>query len=501
MGRVELGNKRLDIAAARGIIIDGAEVCICDVAQQAMARARRVVDHYVDEGIAAYGVTTGLGARADEALPRKELAAFSQRMVRGRAQGVGPCLDRLSVRAVLLARLNSLLDGAAGASPSVAEYLAQMLNRDLLPAMPGIASIGAGDLVAMAAAAHALIGEGEIMGEGGTRVDAAQALACAGFEPLKLGPKDGLVLCNNAAFSTGIALRAVIEAREIVHALYGVAALSLFGFQASPTPFNDAVAALRPQAGQVRAARAINDLLWDSAPWRTGHGRRLQDPLSFRCIAQVNGAVWAQLVALEAAVECELNGVSDNPVVLVGEGRIVSSGNFHTPHLALCLDGLARALAVASLDSVSRIHRLMNAQMSGLPPLLSSHETARAGFGPLLKPVEALLGQIVHLASPVPLMSSFNADGVEDSLTFAALAGQKLSELTELMRLGLAYEAIAAAQAVELRGGDRPTGRLAEIYETIRKYCPVLEDDRPVGRRVEALAGAVAAGELSGIAQ
>jgi histidine ammonia-lyase len=501
MAQVELNGRDLDIATARRIVLDGAEVCIAREAEEAMARGRAIVGRYVDEGIAAYGVTTGLGARADEALPRKELAEFSRRMVRGRAQGVGPCLDRLNVRAVLLARLNSLLNGAAGASLEVARFIAQALNLGLVPAMPGIASVGAGDLVAMAAAAHAFIGEGEMLAENGARLDASEALARAGLQPLKLGPKDGLVLCNNAAFSTGIALRAVFDAESVADALNGVAALSLFGFQASPTPFDEAVVALRPQAGQVRAAHVINALLRESAAWPAGRGRRLQDPLSFRCIAQVNGAVLAQLETLGAAVECELNGVSDNPVVLVKEGRIVSSGNFHTPWLSQCLDSMARALAMASLDSVSRIHRLMSEQMSGLPPLLSSHETGRAGFGPLLKPIEALRGQIVHLANPVPLMSSFNADGVEDALTFAALAGQKLNDLTELMRLVLAYEALAAAQAIDLRGQGRPAGRLGEIYAAVRSVCAMLEDDRPVGRMVEALAGAIAEGELSGITQ
>ena len=41
----------------------------------------------------------------------------------------------------------------------------------------------------------------------------------------------------------------------------------------------------------------------------------VQDPLSFRVAAQVNGAFREQVTAAEHAVEVELNGIGDNPMV------------------------------------------------------------------------------------------------------------------------------------------------------------------------------------------
>ena len=176
-------------------VADGCKVAIDAGAVDRMAAARALVDRYVAEGLPAYGITTGLGVRATDVLPRDELTAFSYRMVRGRAQGWGEPLAPRAVRAVMLARLNTLLSGAAGASPHVAGYLAEALNRDLVPVVPRWGSVGAGDLVAMAAIPHALIGEGEMLVEG-RRVKAGEALQAAGLEPLQLGPKDGLILTN-----------------------------------------------------------------------------------------------------------------------------------------------------------------------------------------------------------------------------------------------------------------------------------------------------------------
>ena len=182
----------------------GEDVAIAASTRPLLDKGRRIVEHHLKEGIPVYGLNTGLGMRAGEMLPSQALAEFSLRMVRGRAQGVGSPLTAPEVRAVIVVRLNTLLSGAAGASPSLADYLVEVLNRKIVPAMPRHGSIGAGDLVAMAALPLALIGEGEILVDGERR-PAREALTAAGLAPLALAPKDGQVLCNSTAFSVGLA--------------------------------------------------------------------------------------------------------------------------------------------------------------------------------------------------------------------------------------------------------------------------------------------------------
>ncbi|MGE0210642.1 MAG: histidine ammonia-lyase [Parvibaculaceae bacterium] len=492
---VTLDGRSLDIPALERVALLGAPVAIAPAASRAMARGRALVDRYVREGIPAYGINTGLGARATEALPEAELAEFSLRMVRGRAQGVGPPLTIAETRAVMLARLNTLLTGEAGASPAVAAFLVEALNRNLAPVVPRWASIGAGDLVAMAAIPHAFIGEGE-MWRDGAAAPAAEVLAAAGTDPLVLGPKDGLVLTNITAFSVGQAALAAGAARRALEGLFVAGALSFEGFRGNATPISEGATRVRPQAGEVAAGERLRALLQGGLLLDPGHARRLQDPLSFRCLAQVLGSCLAQYQAVEAAVAVELNSSADNPAVLIEEERVVSTGNFHTPHLSLVLDGLSRALAWAATDCVSRIARLMNPTMSGLPPLLSSEATGRAGFGPLMKPIEALRGEILHLANPVPILPSHNADGVEDSLTFTALAARKLSDLVERLELLIGFELIAGAQAVDLARPAIIGTELQAVKEKVRKVSPFLDKDRPVAKEVTALAALVRSGKL-----
>ena len=105
-----------------------------------------------------------------------------------------------------------------------------------------------------------------------------------------------------------------------------------------------------------------------------------------------------------------------------------------------------------------------------------------------MKPAEALRAEIVHLSNPVPVMASHNADGQEDSLSHAPLAMQKLDALLERSELAVAMELIAAAQSVDLAKPRRIAPKLARVHEAVRRLHPFLDDDRPIGREIEAVA-------------
>lgn len=485
-----------------GAIADGNSVAIATESAHAMARGRAVVDRYFEESIPAYGLTTGLGMRADRMLSREEASQFSYRLVRGRAQGVGEPLGSSVVRAILAVRLNTMLSGAAGASPSLANALVEVLNRNVVAYVPSIGSIGAGDLVVMSAIAHALIGEGDCL-VAGERRPALATLREAGLEPIVLHPKDGLVLCNSTALSVAMSALAAAKAAAVFDALQRAAALSLEAFVGNGSPFDTAVLRSRPVVGQVRAGDEIRNLLRGGNLLEEGVARRLQDPVSFRCIAQTHGVLQAALEALHAEVNVHLNSSPDNPVVLVDEGRCVSSGNFHTPGLTHALDATARAAAWCANDSVSRVARLMHSPHSGLPSLLCADTADTAGFGPLLKPIEALRAEIIFLSTPAPILPSHNADGIEDAATFSPLAADKFDTVLDRMALLIAFELIAACQAIDLRRDKTEAGldpalgpALLGTYRAVRSLSSFIGEDRPVGREVESIAAALLAGTL-----
>ncbi|HEV3404408.1 MAG TPA: aromatic amino acid lyase, partial [Gaiellaceae bacterium] len=378
---------------------------------------------------------------------------------------------------------NGLARGGSGATPELAQALVALLEHGVHPLVPSIGSIGAGDICVLAHVGLVLLGEGEAE-VGGETLSGAAALAAAGLEPLRPAPKDGLALISANAVSAACAAFALGDGRDALEAMQVAAALSMEGFRASRGPLDGRVAAARPAPGQEVCAARLRELLAGGS----SEGRRLQDPLSIRCVSQTHGSLSAALDFLAAALEPELNGTGDNPLVLLEDGEIVSTGNFFVPALALAADTVALALAqVANLAS-ARVARLLSAALTGLPQNLAPPGSTGAGMAPLLKVSDALASEIVHGAAPASLGSRGGADAVEDASTGAPLAAGRLSGLLERLRLHAALELVVAAQAVGLAGIETLGRGTGAAYAVVRELVQPLEADRPIGADVERVA-------------
>jgi histidine ammonia-lyase len=456
-------------------------------ARTRMEAARRVVERYVEEGLPAYGLTTGLGSRVVESLPADELRTYSQVTVLARAHSVGAPLPRDVVRAAMLVRASGLARGGAGARPEVAESLLALLNAGVVPVVPSTGSVGAADICMLAHVALVLLGEGRA--EVGDDVLAgSEALASAGVEPLELAPKDGLAIISSNAVSIAWAALALVDVAALLRAVQASAALSMEAFRANLGPLDERVAGARPAPGQVECARELRALLAGGSLAESG-GRRLQDPLSFRCASQVHGGLVAARSLLAAAVEPELTGAADNPLVLADDGEIVSTGNFFVSALALAADTVALALAQVASLSASRAARLLAAPLTGLPQNLAPSGGSKAGMAPLMKVPEALVAEIVHAAAPATLSAvNVHEGGVEDASTGAPLATARLATLLDRCRLLVALELVVAAHAVDLAQVEALGTGTAALHAGLRELAGPFEVDRPLGDDVERVA-------------
>lgn len=454
-----------------------------------MADARKLVDHAIAEKIPVYGVTTGLGARATEALDAGALAEFSLQTVRGRAHAVGTPLPRDVVRASMIVRANTLLKGAAAAQPRMAEHIVACLNADLVPVVGELASIGAGDLVWNATVALALIGEGKLQAQDGTIGTGLDLMSQAGVHPPVLGPRDGLALCNHASYSAAFAALGLAGAWRSYEAVQSAAALTMEAFRANLSPLDARVLALRPQPGQAECATGLLARLEGSALHGEGAARRLQDPLSIRNIVQVHGALYAALAFLDEAVQAEINGASDNPVALVEDGVIVSAGAYHTPHLTNAIETVNRGFVHVCMMQLARLSKMMAERYTGLPTFLAAPGSHSNGFAPVMKTAEAVVSELAHAAQPVSIWPSINADGVEDSMTATPTAARALSSIVECTSYLTAIELLVAAQAIDLRGNlNELSPVMRDLHHHVRNLSAMLEGDRPLGDDIEAMA-------------
>lgn len=486
-GPLLLSGADLTPAAVAAVARDHRPVGLAGEARRRMSASRAVVDLYLAENRPAYGLTTGLGPRVVDRVPLDELAAFSRLTVVGRAQAVGERLPAEVVRAAMLTRVNGLAKGGSGAQVAVAEALVALLNAGLHPVVPSVASVGAADLCLMAHIGLGLIGEGEAELDGAI-LPAADALARAGLAPLVLGPKDGLAICSANAVSAGHGALVLHDAAGLAEQCDLAAALTMEGFRANLTPIDPRAVAARTAPGQAEVAARLRGFLDGGSLTRPGAARRVQDPLSLRCVSQVHGSLLAAIGFAEAALVPELNGAGDNPLVAIDGAEMISTGNFQNPALALAFDTLGLALAQVANLGVNRVQRLLTERLSALPTGLSSHGITRVGFGATTKTMEALAVEIRHLANPVSVDQRSGADNVEDDTTNAPYAVAKTARAIERLRLIVAFELVIAAQAVELAKVERLGSGTEAAYRAVRALVPSLDDDRPLGAEIERVA-------------
>ena len=98
---------------------------------------------------------------------------------------------------------------------------------------------------------------------------------------------------------------------------------------------------IRPHPGQLASAGNLRRLLAGS-PLVASHresDHAVQDSYCLRCAPQVHGAVRDVLAHARRVIDIELGSIVDNPVI-VPDGEVMSTGNFHGEPLAFAGDML-----------------------------------------------------------------------------------------------------------------------------------------------------------------
>jgi histidine ammonia-lyase len=474
-------------------IAHGASVSLGRDARARIQASRAIVDGLVDGPTLIYGLNTGLGHMRDVRVPRDVLRRYQELIVTAHEGAIGAPLPTPVVRAAMAVRLNGIARGGAGASPAVAEALGAALNAGVHPVVPTIGSVGASDLMHMAAIAQVLIGQGRAEYRGEV-LAGGEALRRAGLAPVDLEPKDGLALISANGVSIGQGALVVEHATRLARIADLVLAASLEVQSGNLSVLDPAVLVAKPVPGQAAAGAAIRSFLRGSGLFTPGVPLSVQDPLSFRVGPQVHGAFREFIDILAGAVDIELNAMDDNPLVDVASGRMLSNGNFHPMALALALDALRPAIAhVGQLSD-----RRMNHLWATLAELFMDESISELleGGGLLRYTAAALTSELRLAAQPATLDIAPLDLGVEDHATNAPLTARLTAEALGILQDVLAIELITDVSLAS----SRPTGRslpsaIAAAFDVVRSVREPL-GARPPAAVAHAAVSAALCGEI-----
>jgi histidine ammonia-lyase len=439
---------------------------------------------------------------------RRASEQFNKNLLRSHSAGVGPELNEETVRATLLARLNTMLFGATGCHPDVVALYLEFLNRGIHPVLPSRGSAGVADITILPHIGLAMMGEGEVIFKG-KRMSASEALKEAGLKPIAPFAKDALSILSSNAYAAGRAALVIHDVERLLEVADLVYSLSLEGLNGNMAPLLPPAQRVRPYTGQGETARRIRESLEGSYLWQPHDDRTLQDPLSFRDFSQVHGAVRDVLAFLKGQVTIQLNSSDDNPAVILDsapeEGRaeqtlryhvqsekvsgmVVPTANFEPMAWVLGFEAVGIALSHVSNMSCYRLIKLDTSTFTKLPRFLSP-ENSTYGLGILENTSTSLNAEIRHLSNPVSADYFARAGEIEDRATNSALVVDHVARIIDNLYYILGMELFHAAQAVDLRRRASPhlaLGRATKaIYEAYRKAVPFLDKDRNLSIDIE----------------
>ncbi len=482
------------VAVARG----GDPVVLTPEARSEMALSRKVVDGLAADTVPHYGVSTGFGALATRQIPLARRGPLQDSLVRSHAAGSGDEVEREVVRAMLLLRLSTLATGRTGVRPETAAVYVAMLCADITPVVREFGSLGcSGDLAPLAHCALAATGSGEVRDASGRLRPAADALAEAGIEPVRLREKEGLALINGTDGMLGMLVLACHDLRRLLRTADVAAAMTVEALLGTDRVFAADLQALRPHPGQAASAANLRTLLAGSAimeSHRTPDCTGVQDAYSVRCAPQVHGAARDTLAHAEAVAARELASAIDNPVVLV-DGRVESNGNFHGAPLGYVLDFLAIAVADTGSMSERRTDRFLDVSRShGLPSFLADDPGVDSGYMIAHYTQAAVVSELRRLAVPASVDSIPTSAMQEDHVSMGWSAARKLRRAVDGLTRVVAVELLTAARALDLRSPLEPAPATAAVRDGLRDHVRGPGPDRYLSPEIEAAVHYVGSG-------
>ena len=472
-----ISSEVLQLETLQEIISQNKTIALSEEAKVNIQKCREYLDSKMaGNEKAIYGINTGFGSLYNVKISNENLSQLQSNLVKSHACGTGDEVPIEIVKIMLFLKIQSLSYGHSGVQLITVDRLIDFYNNDILPVIYTQGSLGAsGDLAPLAHLSLPLLGEGEVYFEG-KKVHSSEVLKHFNWEPIVLQSKEGLALLNGTQFMSAYGSYILLKAMKYSYFSDVIAAISLEGFDGRIEPFDELIHFVRPHKGQINTAKRIKELL-NGSQIITQEKQHVQDPYSFRCIPQVHGASKDTIDYVKKVFKTEINSVTDNPNIFVGEDVIISGGNFHGQPLALALDFLAIALAELGSISERRTYQLISG-LRGLSPFLVNNPGLNSGFMIPQYTAASIASQNKQLATPASVDSIVSSNGQEDHVSMGANAATKCLKILDNLERILAIELMNASQAIEFRRPLQTSEFLETFLKAYRNDVPLVEDDR-----------------------
>lgn len=427
-----------------------------------------------------YGDSTGFGERVGHYVSPDHDKEKNKNLVLMLNCGSGPLLREDQVRAAIYARILVLSKANSGVRPELILCLADMLNRNKIPKVPSLGSIGAsGDLIPSSYIAMEILKQMDLEG------------------------REGLALLNGTHFMSGISALVLMDFSYLLQKICDSLAILFQCLGGIENVFDPELHAIKQHKEQSDMAGTFREYLSNSRLLRNIEElhsidieelkkmKPIQDRYSFRCLPQNLGAIFHRLNDAFGSVENELNSVSDNPVIIKGE--IKHGGHFDGSFVADAMDCLKISIRKTAYIARAYIRNTTDAKLNrGLFPtyMVSKNDGLHNGFQGLTGlSIDAVFAALTKECIADSIFSlndheCVNQDIVSLGLHSALSASRAVSQLATITSI----LAIVSRQAVQLMDAERKLSPwTANIYRNLCCHIPFVDSDRPLHNQLRLL--------------
>lgn len=492
---VHVGDRVLTLDDFSNILYKGREVSLNTQAVEKVEENFRFLQKFSSNKL-IYGINTGFGPMAQYKVNEKNLLQLQYNLIRSHSSGAGNMMNPILVKAVMIARLNSLVQAYSGVHPEIIELLKELINKEVTPCIFEHGGVGAsGDLVQLAHLALVLIGEGEVIYEG-TVQPTAEVFSRLQIKPLAIKIREGLAVLNGTSAMTGIGMVNIIQAQKLLEWSVMLSAMINEVVEAFDDHYSYELNIVKQHGGQNKIAAQLREILKDSKMIRSRSEHlynpekldqevfqdKVQEYYSLRCVTQVLGPIYDTICQAEKVVTDELNSVNDNPVIDHQNHNIFHGGNFHGDYVSLEMDKLKIAITKLSMLSERQLNYLLNEKLNQkFPPFVNLGVLGfNFGMQGMQFTATSTVAENQTMSFPMYVHSIPNNNDNQDIVSMGCNAALMTKRVIDNSFEVLAIQMMTVLQAIDyLKCTDRLSTETHHIYTEMRKLFPKFIEDEP----------------------
>ena len=494
-------NERLTLREMEQVLYNGETIRISEKLRSQVVASYEFLKEFSKDKV-IYGINTGFGPMAQWRIEDEHLKELQYNIIRSHSTGAGERLPDICVRAAMLSRLKTFLEGHSGVHITLIDLLIEFINRGICPVVPRHGSVGAsGDLVQLAHIALTLIGEGEVSYRGEIR-PAGEVLVENGLEPLQMHIREGLAVTNGTAVMTGIGTVNYLQTERLL----GWEILCSVMMNEIASSYDDFMSevlnGLKFHPGQIRVAELMRSLSEGSKLLRNRKielfhksgeqvfKQKVQPYYSLRCVPQILGPVYDTLMNAGQVIEDEVNSVDDNPIVDMASVNVIHGGNFHGDYISFEMDKLKIAVTKMTMLAERQMNYLFHDRINGILPPFVNLGVLGLNYGLQASQFTATstTAESQTLSNPMYVHSIPNNNDNQDIVSMGTNSALICRTVVENCSQVLAIHLMALVQAVDcLDVADKLAPATRKLYDKVRGIVPVFKDDTPKYNEIKAL--------------